>query len=109
LVYVPAALVDHAHDLDLAGFLRQHFRYGRGAFFCRVARARRGQAAAPVEPPRFYLDLAGAVARAMPRGLGWLGLGLAFASQAAHTLGFFWEQRLETQVAYAARDAQAPN
>jgi len=31
LAYAPAAVVAHAHDLDVASFCRQHFRYGRGA------------------------------------------------------------------------------
>ena len=31
LAYVPEALVDHAHDMDLRGFWRQQSNYGRGA------------------------------------------------------------------------------
>ena len=31
MVYVPEAVVSHCHRLTLGGFLRQHFRYGRGA------------------------------------------------------------------------------
>jgi GT2 family glycosyltransferase len=37
LVYVPDALVGHAHRLNLAGFWHQHLHYGRGA--CRHRRA----------------------------------------------------------------------
>ena len=32
LVYVPEAIVLHAHSLTLGAFVRQHFAYGRGAF-----------------------------------------------------------------------------
>ena len=32
LKYEPEALVFHAHSLTFAGFVRQHFAYGRGAF-----------------------------------------------------------------------------
>jgi GT2 family glycosyltransferase len=94
LIYTPAAVVDHAHNLSLSAFVHQHFRYGRGAYYCRLARQRRGQPPPPVEPLAFYFHLARAMADAMPRGLGWYGRALAFVSQAAHTLGFFWQQRL---------------
>ncbi|MEO8690268.1 MAG: glycosyltransferase [Solirubrobacteraceae bacterium] len=36
------AVVHHAHDLDLRGFVRQHVAYGRGAARYHRARARRG-------------------------------------------------------------------
>ena len=38
----PGAVVRHAHDLDLRGFVRQHFAYGRGAARYHRARALRG-------------------------------------------------------------------
>jgi GT2 family glycosyltransferase len=38
----PDAVVRHAHDLDLPGFVRQHLAYGRGAARYHRARARRG-------------------------------------------------------------------
>jgi GT2 family glycosyltransferase len=42
LRYAPAAVVRHAHDLDLRGFVRQHVEYGRGAARYQRARAARG-------------------------------------------------------------------
>ena len=51
LVRVPGAKVEHRHDLSFAGFWRQHFGYGRGAFRYHRARARRGA-------PPFVPDLA---------------------------------------------------
>lgn len=42
LVYAPDAVVEHAHPLGVAGFCRQHFRYGRGARRYHALRARRG-------------------------------------------------------------------
>lgn len=42
LVRVPAARVEHRHDLTLAGFWRQHYGYGRGALRYHRARSRRG-------------------------------------------------------------------
>lgn len=38
LVYAPEALIYHAHDLDAASFVRQHFNYGRGAIEYRELR-----------------------------------------------------------------------
>jgi GT2 family glycosyltransferase len=38
----PEAVVGHAHDLDLRGFVGQHVAYGRGAARYHRARARRG-------------------------------------------------------------------
>ena len=41
LVFAPDALVGHAHRMGLAGFIRQHVGYGRGAYrFMRAHRAR---------------------------------------------------------------------
>ena len=43
LVYVPGAIVAHSHELDLGGFWRQHYGYGRGTYLQRKLRAARGQ------------------------------------------------------------------
>ncbi len=42
ICFVHDAVVEHAHDLSLAGFVRQHFRYGRGARLYMEAMRRRG-------------------------------------------------------------------
>jgi GT2 family glycosyltransferase len=42
LVYAPEALVYHAQELTLRLFMRQHFRYGQGAFRFHQVRALRG-------------------------------------------------------------------
>lgn len=42
LGYVPAAIVDHLHDLSFMGFIRQHIGYGRGAKVLSGRRAARG-------------------------------------------------------------------
>ena len=42
LRFAPDAVVRHAHDLSLRGFVRQHLAYGRGAARFHRARARRG-------------------------------------------------------------------
>lgn len=59
LVYVQDAVVDHESDLDLRGFLRQHFRYGKGAWSFHRARAERheGDARFEIEGADFYLRM----------------------------------------------------
>jgi len=57
MIYASDAVVYHAHDLTMRTFLRQHFRYGQGAFYFHKARARRGQRRVKVEPPAFYFNM----------------------------------------------------
>jgi len=57
MVYADDAVVHHAHALRLGSFCRQHFNYGRGAYYLHRARARRGEAPLRVEPLRFYARL----------------------------------------------------
>lgn len=42
MICSPEAIVDHEHGLTLAGFVRQHFAYGRGAFRLQQVRVRQG-------------------------------------------------------------------
>ena len=73
----PRARVVHRQALDFRGFMRQHFRYGRGAHTFR--RARGG-----IERPAFYLRL---IAYGFSRGFT-TGVLVAIA-QAATAAGFF--------------------
>ena len=57
LVQVPAAIVHHAHNLTLAGFLRQHFNYGRGILAFRLIRRARVDGPIVPEPLGFYTGL----------------------------------------------------
>ena len=57
MVYCPGAVMQHAHDLTLVTFCRQHYNYGRGAHHLHRARARRGQGSFRLESLRFYRDL----------------------------------------------------
>lgn len=54
MVYLPAARVEHWHDLSLAKFARQHFEYGRGAWRYHRSRLHRGQDRIKMEPLSFY-------------------------------------------------------
>lgn len=57
LHYAPGAVVNHAHELDLAGFVRQHVAYGRGAARYQRARAER-RSGRLRDDAAFHLDAA---------------------------------------------------
>jgi GT2 family glycosyltransferase len=102
LVFADDAVVDHFHAMTLAGFVRQHLRYGRGAHRFHRKRARSG--APRLEPLRFYLDLLGYPAR---RGRGSLRLFLLMLlSQVANATGF--AQAALTGASPAAAPAPEP-
>jgi glycosyltransferase involved in cell wall biosynthesis len=95
LLYVPDAVVDHAHPMALRGFIRQQFRYGRGARFLHIKRATQNKLAR-VEGLRFYFDLftypfrARALASRSARDkavVSWLFL----VTQISNTAGYFYE------------------
>lgn len=56
-VYAPQAVVRHAHDLTLIGFIRQHFCYGRGAALFRQRAVEHGYGRLPLESASFYWNL----------------------------------------------------
>jgi GT2 family glycosyltransferase len=56
-VYAPEAVVRHAHDLTLAGFLRQHYAYGRGSALLRQRALAHGYGPLPLERASFYWEL----------------------------------------------------
>ena len=60
--YVPEAVLVHRQELGLGAFVRQHYRYGRGA-----ARYRAGGEGRGLAPPSFY---AGLVRRGFDEGAG---------------------------------------
>ncbi len=92
LLYVPDAVVAHAHRLGLAGYLRQHFRYGRGAFRFHRSRGARGAGARQLEPLGFYTGLVRApFAAGEPRERALLLSVLLAVSQGAHAAGYVWE------------------
>lgn len=99
LLYVPEAIVDHAHDLRLSRFARQQFNYGRGAWHFHKARQRSTNTGHRVEPARFYLGM-----MLYPfRTRNWLqSVPLSFLmmlSQAANAAGFFYERFVQRRTA----------
>jgi len=106
MLHLPEAVVDHDHALSLGSFLRQHYRYGRGAHRFHRARALRegrrsfGAALGSLRAAdlRFYVDLIRypfrpqASAAGAPRERRHLSSLLLLLSQVPNTLGFFAEQ-----------------
>lgn len=92
LVYVPDAVVLHAHPLTLRLFWRQHLNYGRGAFRLHSLLARRRQAPIRVEPPMFYLRLV-TYPLSCAHSRSRAGMTALFVlSQIANAIGFFGER-----------------
>jgi glycosyltransferase involved in cell wall biosynthesis len=90
LTFAPTALIDHLHALDLMGFLRQHFRYGRGAQEFRRLRAQRGERV-DFEGVSFYLRLILRPFSREPFARALALSGLLFVTQVANTAGFLWQ------------------
>ena len=97
-IHEPTAVIDHYHHLTLRSFLRQHFRYGRGAYQYQCTRAaRRGAdlfsslAQMPFDMDlRLYVDLIRYPFVNHSDGR-WLTSALLLTSQVPNALGFFYE------------------
>jgi glycosyltransferase involved in cell wall biosynthesis len=57
LIYEPLAVVEHSQALQLHSFLRQHYRYGIGAFQFWQRRKSEGASGNKIEASRFYIDM----------------------------------------------------
>lgn len=79
IVFEPGIVVHHAHQMNLRGFLRQHYHYGRGAYVFHRSQAERHQR--KWQAPGFYAAM---IVRA-PTARARMLLAL---SQLAHTVGF---------------------
>lgn len=92
MVYVREAVVHHSHHLSLAGFLRQHFTYGRGAWHFHTARAARGSGRVPIEPLPFFVGMLASPFREPSVRRPLTVSVLIGASVVANALGFYHEQ-----------------
>jgi GT2 family glycosyltransferase len=89
MIYAPEVLVWHSHSLTCRNFIKQHFNYGRGAFFFRQAQARNGYDLCSVEPLSFYLNLVLAPFK-LTKGHRVLLLAvLLLLTQCANAAGYF--------------------
>ena len=94
MTYITDAVVFHSHNLSLSQFWRQHFNYGRGAYYFRKVRAIRGQEKVKLEPASFYSDLIlYPYKRKEIKQKTYISI-LLVLSQIANALGFYWERML---------------
>ncbi len=84
--FVPEATVVHYHELTLSGFVRQHFRYGRGLLRVRQRHAAR-RVQHPVPGPWFYMRLVLHPLRRWWNPAAWRCAFLIAVAQAATALG----------------------
>jgi len=89
MIYAPEVLVRHSHSLTCRTFWKQHFNYGRGAFFFRQARARNDYKQSRIEPLSFYLNLMCAPFNLTKSIRAPLLAALLFLTQCANAAGYF--------------------
>jgi len=91
-VYAPAAVVRHAHDLTLGGFVRQHYAYGCGAALLRRRALAHGYGPVPLERASFYWDLLRYPRRTAEADARVQQSFLFLLSQLANAAGYFRER-----------------
>ncbi len=89
--YKPNSVVYHSHFLDFRSFLKQHFNYGRGAFYYHQARARRHSKGIRIEPLSFYLNLIRYPFSKFEKREAFFVAVLLVISQIANAAGFLYE------------------
>jgi cellulose synthase/poly-beta-1,6-N-acetylglucosamine synthase-like glycosyltransferase len=98
MVYVPAAVILHAHQLTLHKFWRQHFNYGRGAVTYHRLREARGSGSFAIET-NFHFNLRYWLIDPVRRTKAWyrwLMPALLVLSQVANLAGYLHQRRLAT-------------
>jgi glycosyltransferase involved in cell wall biosynthesis len=86
-VFVPQAVVRHAHAQQLISFLRLHGLYGSGTYYFRAGCARKGLPRVGISSPLWYLDMVLSGLR-KKRGIRGAKLSLLLAAaQAAGAIG----------------------
>lgn len=87
------AVVRHRQQLTFAGFCRQHFRYGRGAYQFWLRRRRAGGQGNRIQPPDFYLSML-SYPFSRTKMTRAAAICVLFAiSQTAGAVGYFIERR----------------
>ena len=96
MTYAPEAIVYHANKLRLATFWRQHFHYGRGAFYFRQVCSIITEAPVKLERLSFYSKLITCPYSHPHNRRLWI-TGLMTLSQIATVAGFSWEKWIQTR------------
>lgn len=89
-VYAPRAIVRHFHAMNVFGFLRQHFRYGEGAFGLTLRRRQLTGGGLRPEPVGFYVNLLRSPFEATDSVHPWIMSGLLAICQFLSAFGFVW-------------------
>jgi GT2 family glycosyltransferase len=90
IVYLPDAVIRHAHRLTFRSFLRQHFEYGCAALHYHRLRSRRQRGRIEVESPSFYLSLVRHAFRERRGAAAITTAGMLVLTQVANALGLLW-------------------
>jgi cellulose synthase/poly-beta-1,6-N-acetylglucosamine synthase-like glycosyltransferase len=91
LRYAPEAVVYHTHFLNWRTFCRQHFRYGRGAFYLRRTRVLQREERRRRHPVKFYRQLFQYVRTQRPGRQTARVMVLLLMAQVANAAGSYWE------------------
>jgi cellulose synthase/poly-beta-1,6-N-acetylglucosamine synthase-like glycosyltransferase len=88
IIYEPKAVIHHSHHLGLFSFVNQHFRYGKGKWFCRHFPKNRIR----WESMAFYTNLFNYMKQeAFLKNQSYLLVILLLLSQYATAAGFLWQ------------------
>lgn len=92
MIYAAEARVFHAHHLSMRSFLRQHFKYGRGALRYRRTMFKRSKHDIQMELLSFYCRICTYPFRRFKVVEAAFLSVLMVLTQAANTAGFLWEK-----------------
>jgi glycosyltransferase involved in cell wall biosynthesis len=100
MIYAPEAIISHAPHLTFAGFCRQHFSYGRGAYRYHQIRQQRGSGTMQQEMS-FHANWRNWLLHPFTQVKGkqafaWAGLLVVW--QVANAAGFFGERLLQKRI-----------
>ena len=89
-VHAPQAVVEHAHDVSLASFLKLHFNYGNGTYQFRRDCYSKGFPSVAISPLSWYLKLVASGVNSSPTLRGLLLTVLLGLMQTASAAGYLW-------------------
>lgn len=92
-VYLPDAIIYHFHELDVAGFWRQHFNYGCGVRQLRQNRQRRDAETPSLQPLSFYVNLLIYPLRRDRSFRAFASVLLMLIAQIATAAGYFFSKK----------------
>lgn len=95
ITYIDTSIVYHSHHLSLRSLWRQHFNYGRGAYYFHKACAIREQKKDKIKPKGFYINLIRYPYKRKFNRAFFITI-LLLLTQVSYVLGYVWERGLRT-------------